>query len=83
MCAIPAFIARAQASTSGTKMMFSRNLMPTTAMPAMRPSSMTSSAVRPSSSACRVSSSTVSSSPSTSAAAMSMQSSARAGRTAR
>ena len=29
MWAIPAFIARAQASTSGTKMKFSRNLMPT------------------------------------------------------
>ncbi len=51
MCAIPAFMARAQASTSGTKMKFSRNLMPTMAMPAIRPSSMTSSAVCPSSSA--------------------------------
>ena len=29
MCAMPAFMARAQASTSGTKMKFSRNLMPT------------------------------------------------------
>ena len=73
MCAMPAFIARAQASTSGTKMKFSRNLMPTTPMPAIRPSSMISSAVRPSSSAPRVSSSTVSSSPSISAAAISLQ----------
>ena len=52
MWAMPAFIARAQASTSGTKMKFSRNLMPTSAIPAISPSSITSSASVPASS-CR------------------------------
>ena len=71
MCAMPAFMARAHASTSGTKMMFSRNLMPTIPMPAIRPSSMISTAVMPPSSACLVSSSTSSSSPSMRAAEIS------------
>ena len=70
MWRMPAFIARAQASTSGTKMKFSRNLMPTRAMPAMRPSSMTSSAEVPASSASRVIRSTVTWSPSMRAAEM-------------
>ena len=39
MWAIPAFIARAATSTSGTKMMLSRNLTPTMAMPASNPKS--------------------------------------------
>ena len=59
MWAMPAFIARAHASTSGTKMKFSRNLMPTMPMPAMSPSSMISSASVPCSSALTVSASTV------------------------
>ena len=57
--AMPAFIARAQASTSGTKMKFSRNLIPTMPMPAMSPSSMISSASVPSASALTVNASTV------------------------
>ena len=57
--AMPAFIARAHASTSGTKMKFSRNLMPTMPMPAISPSSMISSASMPSASALAVSASTV------------------------
>ena len=69
--AIPAFMARAQASTSGTKMKFSRNLIPTMPIPAISASSMISRASVPSSSACAVSASTVSLSPSISAAAMS------------
>ena len=55
ICFIPAFIARAQASTSGTKIKFSRNLIPTMPIPAINPSSITSSASIPSSSASRVS----------------------------
>ena len=49
MCAMPAFIALAATRTSGTKMMLSLNLMPTTAMPAIRPSSKIAFAVNPSS----------------------------------
>ena len=52
--AIPAFIARAATSTSGTNIMLSLNLMPTMAMPAMRPSSMIVLAENPFSSASRV-----------------------------
>ena len=50
MWVMPAFMARAQASTSGTKMKFWRNLTPTIAMPAIKPKSMTSSAFTPESS---------------------------------
>ena len=41
MCTMPAFMALAATSTSGTKMMLSRNLIPTIAMPDMSPSSST------------------------------------------
>ena len=63
MWAIPAFMARAATSTSGTNMMLSLNLTPTMAIPLMSPSSNTVFASKPSSSACRVSRSTVCWSP--------------------
>ena len=59
MWAMPAFMARAQARTSGTKMKFSRNLTPTMPMPAISPSSITSSASIPSSRAWAARASTV------------------------
>ena len=68
--AMPTFIARAQASTSGTKIAFSRNLIPTSAIPAIRPSSITSSAKVPTPSASRVRRSASCCSPSTTAAAI-------------
>ena len=70
ICAMPAFIARAQARTSGTKIKFSRNFMPTIAMPAIKPLSMTSEASMLSARAWEVSSSTVSWLPSMRAAEM-------------
>ena len=53
MWRMPAFMARAQARTSGTKMKFSLNLIPTMPIPAIKPSSMTSMASMPCSKACR------------------------------
>ncbi len=52
--AIPAFIARAASSTSGTKTRLYLKSSPTTRIPAIRPSSSTSIAGRPSASAASV-----------------------------
>ena len=55
ICAIPAFIALAEIRTSGTKIILSLNFIPTIAIPAIKPSSMTVLAVNPASSALEVS----------------------------
>jgi hypothetical protein len=52
--AMPAFMARAASSTSGTKMRLCLKSSPTTRMPAMSPSSSTCMAGRPSASASSV-----------------------------
>ena len=58
MWVIPAFMALAAISTSGTKIILSRNLIPTIAIPEINPSSRIVLAVNPSSRAFLVNSST-------------------------